>query len=276
MPLAPDDRALPRFWRDAALPFIEARAVEDGRKVCYAAHSHEAFSVGAVTAGRSTYFNGEARERIEAGCVVMMNPQAVHACNPIDGQSWSYLMLYVDSAWLGALQRDLGFSEDGRFQPFATILSRDPALFAGLTELYDTLIDPLADTAHKASTAVAFFTRLQHSVAPSPGASLAGPLRRLQRAAAFIDAHCTQALTLEDIGAAAGLSPSYLIRAFKQGYGMTPHAYLVNRRIQRSQHWLRQGQPLSEVALAAGFADQAHFQRAFKRHLAATPGQYRD
>ena len=51
---------------------------------------------------------------------------------------------------------------------------------------------------------------------------------------------------------------------------MTPHAYLLNRRIQRSQHWLRQG-VTAEVALAAGFADQAHFQRTFKRQLAATP-----
>ncbi len=49
---------------------------------------------------------------------------------------------------------------------------------------------------------------------------------------------------------------------------MTPHAYLLDQRI-------RQGQPLAEVALASGFADQAHFQRQFKRRVAATPGQYR-
>lgn len=36
----------PRFWRDAALPFIEARAIADGRKACYARHSHEQFSLG--------------------------------------------------------------------------------------------------------------------------------------------------------------------------------------------------------------------------------------
>ncbi|MNY72070.1 Virulence regulon transcriptional activator VirF [compost metagenome] len=71
------------------------------------------------------------------------------------------------------------------------------------------------------------------------------------------------------------MSPSYLIRAFKQHYGMTPHAFLVNRRIQFAQDRLRSGQLIADVALEAGFADQAHFQRAFKQHLAATPGQYR-
>jgi hypothetical protein len=121
--------AEPRFWRDATLPFIEARAVADGRKVCYAPHCHETFSIGAITAGRSTYFNGEARERLERGAVVIVNPQTVHACNPIDGQPWSYLMFYVDAGWLGALQHELGASADGRFSPYAPILSRDPALF---------------------------------------------------------------------------------------------------------------------------------------------------
>ncbi|PKL95495.1 MAG: AraC family transcriptional regulator, partial [Gammaproteobacteria bacterium HGW-Gammaproteobacteria-9] len=104
----------------------------------------------------------------------------------------------------------------------------------------------------------------------------AEPLQQLSRAADYIAEHCTEALRLEDICQAAELSPSYFIRTFKQHYGMTPHAYLLNRRIQRSQHWLREGLDLAEIALAAGFADQAHFQRTFKRQLAATPGQYRD
>ena len=56
---------------------------------------------------------------------------------------------------------------------------------------------------------------------------------------------------------------------------MPPHAYLVNQRVQFAQARLRSGAPIAEVALEAGFADQAHFQRAFKQHLAATPGQYR-
>ncbi|WP_417796651.1 AraC family transcriptional regulator [Stutzerimonas nitrititolerans] len=266
----------PRFWRDAALPFIEARAVEDGRKVCYAPHCHETFSIGAITAGCSTYFNGDARERLERGALVIINPQTVHACNPIDGQPWSYLMFYVDAGWLGALQGELGASADGAFMPYSPILSRDPALFAGLTQLYATLLDPQIETLHKQSLAVEFFSLLQQTLAPGPSLSNAEPLRQLQRAADYIADHCTHALRLEDICQAAGLSPSYLIRAFKQHYGMTPHAYLLNRRIQRSQHWLRQDRDLAEVALAAGFADQAHFQRTFKRQLAATPGQYRD
>jgi AraC-like DNA-binding protein len=98
---------------------------------------------------------------------------------------------------------------------------------------------------------------------------------KLKRAADFISEHCTRSLSLEEICASADLSASYLIRAFKQHYGMTPHAYLINRRLQFGRAQLKRGHRIADVALEAGFADQAHFQRAFKRFHAATPRQYR-
>ncbi len=79
----------PHFWRDDALPFIEARAIADGREVCYAPHSHEHFSIGAITAARSTYIHEQPRLQVSAGTVALMNPGDVPACNPIDDQPWS-------------------------------------------------------------------------------------------------------------------------------------------------------------------------------------------
>ncbi|MGH8389544.1 MAG: helix-turn-helix domain-containing protein [Pseudomonas sp.] len=264
----------PQFWRDDALPFIEARAIADGREVCYTRHSHEHFSIGAITAGRSTYIHEQSQWEVGAGTVVLMNPGDVHACNPIDNQPWSYLMLYVDSAWLTDLQHQLGFSDDLAFRRFATTHSQDEGLFTGLKDLYEVLVDQQQDVMGKHSAAVEFFSDVQLRLNPAEP-PLREPNFKLERAADFIREHCTQVLKLEDICEAAQLSPSYLIRAFKQHYGMTPHAFLVNRRIQFAQDQLRNGKLIADVALEAGFADQAHFQRAFKQHLAATPGQYR-
>jgi AraC-like DNA-binding protein len=264
----------PRFWRDAALPFIEARSIADGRLACYSRHSHEQFSIGVITARQSTYVHEQAQYRVAAGTVVLMNPGVVHACNPIDDQPWSYRMLYVDTPWLTALQHELGFSPDQDYRPFAQPYSDDPALFAGLNQLYEVLVDEQADTLHKHSTALSFFSDLQQRLNPAATAPRHSNAK-LQQAARFIREHCTQALSLDTICHACGLSPSYLIRAFKQQYGMTPHAFLVDQRVQFARARLRQGQAIAEVALEAGFADQAHFQRAFKQHLAATPGQYR-
>lgn len=264
----------PRFWRDDALPFIEARSIADGREVCYTRHSHEHFSIGAITAGSSTYIHEQAEYQVSAGTVVLMNPGDVHACNPIDDQPWSYVMLYVDTAWLTDLQHQLGFSHDLAFRRFSITHTRDASLFDGLKALYEVLVDQQQDVLGKHSAAVEFFTDVQLRLNPVDQ-PLREPNFKLERAADYIRDHCTHLLKLEDICEAAQLSPSYLIRAFKQHYGMTPHAFLLNRRIQFAQDQLRSGKLIAEVALEAGFADQAHFQRVFKQHLAATPGQYR-
>src|SRR3989344_1395251 len=269
-----DTDKAPRFWRDDALPFIEARSIADGRVVCYTRHAHEHFSIGAITAGRSTYVHEQSNFEVCAGTVVLMNPGDVHACNPIDDQPWSYLMLYVDTPWLTDLQHQLGFGNDLAFRRFAATHTADRALFVGLQALHQVLVDAQQDVLGKHSAAVEFFTEVQLRLNPAEQ-PLHEPNFKLERAADFIREHCTQMLKLEDICEAAQLSPSYLIRAFKQHYGMTPHAFLVNRRIQFAQDQLRNGKLIADVALEAGFADQAHFQRAFKQHLAATPGQYR-
>lgn len=273
MPVRPSKYATtPTFWRDAALPFIEARSILDGREISYARHTHETFSIGAITGGVSTYFNRRTKEIVGEGSVVVINPDDAHACNPIVDQAWSYRMLYVDVPWLTELQHELGFSRNTDFRAFST--TSTPVFFVGLNRLYDILTDENADAMQKQSTALSFFMDMQQTLDPAP-ARLAYANVKLLRAAEFISDNCTRLMTLDDICAAANLSPAYLIRAFKGLFGMTPHAYLINRRIQYGQAQLKRGVAISDVAVNSGFADQAHFQRAFKQHVAATPGQYR-
>jgi len=264
-----------RFWRDDALPFIELRTVNDGRQVSHAKHTHDTFSIGAITAGRSHYLNARSQTQISQGSVVIVNPETVHACNPVKGEHWAYQMFYIDTQWLGRLQTESGYSTQDSFVPFDVIHTRVPALHTGLVRLHETLTSPCNDRLYKHSATLDFFLQLQRSLSTRPAKAPEIPHVHLKRAADFIREHCAEPLTLDDIATAAELSASYLIRAFKDHYGLTPHAYLINRRIQLSRQWLRQGHSLADVAMATGFADQAHFQRTFKRHLAATPGHYR-
>jgi len=75
--------------------------------------------------------------------------------------------------------------------------------------------------------------------------------------------------------ATLGTSVSQLVRAFAAAFGLTPHAYVVNRRIERSRQLMLAGMPLAEVAIVAGFHDQAHLTRHFKRFVGVTPARYR-
>ncbi|WP_313084979.1 AraC family transcriptional regulator [Pseudomonas sp.] len=261
-----------RFWRDAALPFIEARSVADGRRIGYGLHSHESFSVGRVDHGTSTYLNGQHSCCIEAGTLVLMNPGDVHACNPVQNRPWAYRMLYVEPDWLAALQATLGFGDEG-LRRFAPILTRDAPLQDGFDRLFAAQVDETRPPSDKEAVAEAFFSELYWRL---PLQERPPPDPRLRRAVDFIGAHYQRPLRLEEICATAGVSPSGLIRAFKKHFGITPHAYLTNRRVQFARAELRRGRAIADVALAAGFADQAHLQRAFKQLLAATPGHYRE
>ena len=258
------------FWHDPALPFIEARAVQDGRHVCYDKHSHPHFSIGAITGGHSHYLNQRSRQEVGPGSLVLMNPEEVHACNPIADQPWSYLMFYLDTDWLRSQQEEAGLG--GEFRPFDMTASRDPLLYQGLQHLHHQLVqapDPLAR-----EVACHLFSR-QLLARLTPARWDDRPPQHLQRAAELMQDDSASPLSLSQLSAVAGLTPSHFVRAFSQHYGMTPHAYLLDRRIRHARTLLKQGQPLAEVALASGFADQAHFQRQFKRRVAATPGQYR-
>jgi AraC-like DNA-binding protein len=97
---------------------------------------------------------------------------------------------------------------------------------------------------------------------------LAGGLRDL------IDADVAGGVTLADAAAVLGTDPASLVRAFSAAFGITPHAYLVGRRLELARELLLDGVRPAEAATRAGFYDQAHLNRHFRRFLATTPGRF--
>jgi len=256
------------FWADPELPHLELRATSDGRSLCYGRHSHAEFSVGLIESGRSLYLNGKQEQAVGPGDLVLMNPGAVHACRAQDQtQAWGFTLLYVDPAWLAGLQSPAG----GRFQPLAEKLLRRPGLSRAFRRLTQSLRRP--DAFAREQHGLDFFSLL---CAGAGVAEVEWPDARLQRAVELLHDRCTEPLRLAEVAQVAGLSPNHLTRLFRARFGLTPHAYLNDLRLRRSRMLLRASRlPLVEVALASGFADQAHWQRQFRRQLAATPGQMR-
>jgi AraC family transcriptional regulator len=94
-----------------------------------------------------------------------------------------------------------------------------------------------------------------------------------QRVLEVMHAQPAAHLTIDALAREAGLSPAHFARAFKESVGRAPHQYLLDLRLERARHWLDAPEAtLSDVALRAGFADQAHFTRFFKRRYGITPG----
>ncbi|MEM6252329.1 MAG: AraC family transcriptional regulator [Cyanobacteria bacterium P01_D01_bin.156] len=90
----------------------------------------------------------------------------------------------------------------------------------------------------------------------------------------YIEAHLTEDISLSELSLQAGLSKFHFSRLFKQALGLTPHKYLIKRRIEQATQQLKKGQPINQVAHQFGFSDQSHFTRMFKQVQGCTPRQY--
>ena len=108
-------------------------------------------------------------------------------------------------------------------------------------------------------------------------ADVAPPIAVL-RAVELMRRRMTDPLSLEELAHAAGLSPFHFARQFKTATGHPPHDYLIRLRVDRAQELMRRerGWTMAAVAQDAGFADQSHMARHFKRVLGVTPRQFAD
>lgn len=116
---------------------------------------------------------------------------------------------------------------------------------------------------------------LQRSEAPSHtrGGLPPGAARRVRE---HIEAHLSENVDLAALAAVAGFSVYHFARVFKQSTGVTPHFYLMKRRVEQAKEMLARSEaPLAEIALATGFSDQSHLARHFRQILGTTPSQFR-
>jgi transcriptional regulator GlxA family with amidase domain len=98
----------------------------------------------------------------------------------------------------------------------------------------------------------------------------------VRRAMAFFHAHYAEPVTRDQVALQLGVSADHLTASFRQELGVTPMAYLNRYRISRARALLETtSRSVTEVALAVGFTDLAHFSRTFHREVGVTPNAYR-
>jgi AraC family transcriptional regulator len=114
---------------------------------------------------------------------------------------------------------------------------------------------------------------LSVSSAPARGGLAPWQKRKVQNC---IESGLEGPLPVEDLAQLASLSPSYFCRAFKESFGLPPHAYVVRMRIERARTlMLTTSDSLSQIALACGLVDQAHLCKCFRQITGSTPGAWR-
>ncbi len=262
-----------RYFRDQRLPGVELlRATY--RRQRFARHFHDCYALGVIEQG-GLRFDYLGREHLApAGSVSLVAPGEVHNGDAGGGAGWSYRMLYLAPDLVHAAARETG--RDG-LPDFSQGVLEDPVLAAQVRGLHLALERDGVAGLELDSRLLAALTRwVSLHAAGARGLPRAGSEPRAVRLAReCLDAKFREDIRLADLARQAGMSPFHLVRVFGRSTGLPPARYQLLRRVEYARSRLPGAESLAEIALLAGFADQSHFTREFKRILGVPPGQYR-
>ena len=235
----------------------------------FAPHRHDTYAIGVTLGGVQAFDYRGAARRSMSGQAFVLHPDELHDGRAASEAGYRYRILYLDPALIGAAL------DNGRALPFVRVpVSDDRRLLAVIGSALADLDLPLEDLQHDGIVA-GLARALAEADRSVPRRPPSAPDRRaVRRAREHLDAGFTRAVRSSELEAVTGLGRYALARQFRSCFGTSPYRYLVMRRLDRARALIAAGSPLCEAALAAGFADQSHLTRHFRRAYGLAPGRW--
>lgn len=263
-----------QFIRSDALPGVTAlEAAMDG--FTYDKHAHEEYAFGVTLSGRQDFFSSGAYHRSAPGNIIQLNPDEVHDGHSGVEEPLSYVMLYIHPRQMEPLMAEaagVAAMDDLRMRE---TLMQDPVLRYHILELVRLIASGVGSRIEQEHLLYQMAARVVQRVGRyQPNERVRRADRLLMQAKSFIHDNLVRDLSLDDLSEAASLSKYHFVRLFRRQYGITPHQYLINCRINAARSSLEAGDPLNDVVYRYGFSDLSHFNRRFKRIYGMTPRQY--
>lgn len=252
------------------LPGVAAVVADSDRS--FPRHMHDQFGIGLIHRGAQKSLSGRGMVEAGAGHVITVNPGEVHDGIPLGEGGRAWRMLYLDIEIVRDAIADVREKDHGSFEfayPVDTrpLVQRFNAVFSAMTAK-----ERRGETLHGDETLLMLLADAMETVANPP--VMAAP-DQIRRAKTSIDDDPARPFRLIDLASEAGMSQFRFLRAFAKATGLTPHSYLLQRRVHLARHALAGGTPPAEAAFTAGFADQSHLNRFFVRQFGVTPAVYR-
>ena len=152
-------------------------------------------------------------------------------------------------------------------------------LIAQLSGLLGNPAEPAEQRVRRAGTLLRNYPMQQGEASEPRDAQPSGPALlawQIKRLMAYIESHIESPISIQELAGIAGLSPSHFCRAFRKSLNESPHCFVMQQRIARSQALMSTTKaPLSHIAIDCGFADQAHFSRVHRKLVGMAPGIWR-
>lgn len=243
--------------------------------------AEEAFviSVELARAGSRRFFHGNAQTHLgllERGAVHIADlaeQPSAYVCSPFHS-----VLFHLPRSTMNVFARESGGPAIASLA--CTPGVTDPVLASIASALLPTLERPAeACRLFLDHVALALCAHLAcaYGGAPSRLAPVAGLAPwQVRRAKELLAGNLARHVSLAEVAAECALSRSHFSKAFKATTGQSPHAWLIDRRIEAARHMLQAtSATLSEIAIGCGFADQSHLTRVFGARTGSSPAQWR-
>ncbi len=241
----------------------------------YGKHAHEELSIGVTTEGVQEFFCDGRTFRSYPGDIILFNPGEVHTGNPGTGDVLKYKMLYFDPEKLYPFVECLSRRSMEDFRIPQTHF-KNPILRAILLEITyrarDSVNFSILEQEHALYALAVQITKILENFEINGWTSRKDALLMIVRD--YIHDNIQEDITIEDLSHVANISKFHLIRIFRRQFGLTPHKYIINHRINKVRNALKRGISATHVAHEFGFFDTSHLNRHFKQMYGVTPKQY--
>ena len=261
-----------RYWRHAAVPGVDllrARYVTHR----YTRHAHETFTFALIESGIEEFSYGGSLLRAGPGGVALLNPDMVHTGQAGTPDGWAYRVLYPDPGLVAGVAAELGWLRGTPSFPETVVYDARSARLLRAAHIAAEHGDRLASSSLlRAALAGLLRAHARPGDRSAPGLDRSPTAVRTVRD--LLADRLADPPSLDDLARQCGMSSFALVRAFRAETGLPPHAYVNHLRVRLARRLLDGGLAPADVAVRAGFADQAHLTRHFKRVVGVPPGAY--
>lgn len=241
----------------------------------YSKHAHEEYSLGVTLQGRQDFFCQNSFHKSASGNVLIFNPEDVHDGHSGGEQTLKYKMLYIHPDEFRPLFSSLGYQQQSILR-LSHPMTDNPILRHQILRLSSTIQQA---NYSKIEFESGLFQIAQSMVTMSGNLDLGTQNSKridklLLRARDYILASLEHNISIDDIANVATMSKFHFIRQFRQQFGITPHQYVLSCRVNLARRIIESGKSLNQAAFEAGFADDSHLSRHFKRIYGLTPKRF--
>lgn len=262
------NKTFTKIFIDKNLPYLELRYSNNTKH--YKEHLHETFSIGINLKGDSVYTNKQNRYDFSRNMLAVVNANTIHSCNPKNKEANLYYMLYLKPSWCLDIQKSI-CEEITTLKEFPEDILYDEKLYEEFKNLCENLFSDISYM-EKESELIDFFTKLFSKYIEYSNLKIED--ESFEKIISYLNENYQENISLEELSQKFRLNSFYIIRLFKSQINLTPHAYLLNLKINRAKEFLKKGYSIVDTALECGFSDQSHLHRNFVKIVATTPKEY--